>query len=301
MEKDSKKLGNWINSELPQISSKLEKMNDASYLQDYTISFSGKERVKKILFHFRSALFPGIYEKCTINKNNLDLYIGNNIREAAMELREIIKQAFRYCCNNKECDQCPIDPDQLVIDFLKTLPDIRRKLQTDIEAAYLGDPAAKSHEEIMLSYPSLEMMSIHRIANELYKLDIPLVPRMMNEYGHRVTGIDIHPGASIGEYFFMDHGTGIVIGETAVIGNNVKIYQGVTLGARSFELDDQGNPIKGTKRHPNIEDNVIIYSHATILGGDTVIGHNSIIGASVWLMQSVPPHSKIYNNLGSKK
>ena len=300
MDKKGNKLGEWINNELPEIASQLEALNDNYYLRENTISLAGKERVKNILFLLRSALFPGVYEKCSISKANVDMLIGNNLREAAIELREILESVFSYKCD-KDCDNCPINLDEIIITFLDKMPKIRRKLQTDIHAAYVGDPAAQSFEEILLSYPSLEMMSIHRIAHELYKLKVPLIPRMMNEYGHRVTGIDIHPGASIGEHFFMDHGTGIVIGETTEIGDNVKIYQGVTLGAKSFKLDANGNPVKGIKRHPKIEDNVVIYSHATILGGDTVIGHDSVIGASVWLMESVPPYSKIYYNLGSDK
>lgn len=147
----------------------------------------------------------------------------------------------------------------------------------------------------MLSYPAIEVISIYRLAHEMYLMKVPLIPRIMTEYAHQLTGIDIHPGAQIGESFFIDHGTGVVIGETCFIGNNVKLYQGVTLGAKSFTLDEQGNPIKGVKRHPNIEDKVIIYAGATILGGDTVIGHDSIIGGNVWLTQSVPPYSKVYN------
>jgi serine O-acetyltransferase len=300
MGRKDNKLGDWINSELPKIASDLESLNDDYYLRENTISLAGKERVKNILFLLRSALFPGVYEKCSISKVNVDMLIGNNIREAAIELREVIERVFDYKCK-KDHTECEIDPDSVIISFLEKIPEIRRMLQTDIHAAYVGDPAAKSFEEILLSYPSLEMMSIHRIAHELYRLNVPLIPRMMNEYGHRITGIDIHPGACIGEHFFMDHGTGIVIGETCRIGKNVKIYQGVTLGAKSFELDSDGNPVKGIKRHPDIEDNVIIYSHATILGGDTVIGHDSVIGASVWLMKSVPPHSTIYHNLRSEK
>ena len=298
MDKKENKLGTWINSNLPDIASELESLNDDYYLRENTISLAGKEKVKNILFLLRSAIFPGVYEKCSISKVNVDMLIGNNIREAAIELRDVIERVFSYKCN-KDCGNCDVDPDALIISFLEKLPEIRRVLQTDIHAAYVGDPAATSFEEILLSYPSLEMLSIHRITHELYKLGIPLIPRMMSEYGHRITGIDIHPGASIGEHFFMDHGTGIVIGETTEIGKNVKMYQGVTLGAKSFELDDHGNPIKGIKRHPKIEDNVIIYSHATILGGDTVIGHDSVIGASVWLMKSVPPHSTIYYNVRS--
>ncbi|MBS6510255.1 MAG: serine acetyltransferase, partial [Clostridiales bacterium] len=158
-----------------------------------------------------------------------------------------------------------------------------------------GDPAAKNVEEILLSYPSVEAVSIYRLAHELFLLEVPLIPRIMTEYAHQLTGIDIHPGASIGSSFFIDHGTGVVIGETCVIGNRVKLYQGVTLGAKSFEVDEQGNPVKGVKRHPNIEDNVVIYAGATILGGDVTIGHDSVIGGNVWLVHSVPPYTTVYN------
>ena len=147
----------------------------------------------------------------------------------------------------------------------------------------------------MLSYPSVEAISIYRLAHELFLLEVPLIPRIMTEYAHQLTGIDIHPGASIGSSFFIDHGTGVVIGETCVIGNRVKLYQGVTLGAKSFEVDEQGNPVKGVKRHPNIEDNVVIYAGATILGGDVTIGHDSVIGGNVWLVHSVPPYTTVYN------
>ena len=158
-----------------------------------------------------------------------------------------------------------------------------------------------SKEEILLSYPAFDAISIFRLAHKLFELKVPLIPRIMTEYAHSRTGIDIHPGATIGDYFFIDHGTGIVIGETCVIGKHVKIYQGVTLGARSFELDENGNPVKGIKRHPNIGDNVIIYSGATILGGDTNIGEGSVIGGNVWLMESVEPHSTVYNSTPDPK
>lgn len=172
---------------------------------------------------------------------------------------------------------------------------VRKMLTLDIAAAYEGDPAAKNVEEILLSYPSVEAVSIYRLAHELFLLEVPLIPRIMTEYAHQLTGIDIHPGASIGSSFFIDHGTGVVIGETCVIGNRVKLYQGVTLGAKSFEVDERGNPVKGVKRHPNIEDNVVIYAGATILGGDVTIGHDSVIGGNVWLVHSVPPHTTVYN------
>ena len=180
--------------------------------------------------------------------------------------------------------------------FLDSFPEIRRLTETDVQAAYEGDPAATSTMEVVMAYPGLYAVTTHRIAHELYKLHVPIIPRVMSELAHSKTGIDIHPGATIGEGFFIDHGTGVVIGETTVIGRNVKLYQGVTLGALSFPKDPEtGVLMKGHKRHPNIEDDVVIYSGATILGGDTTIGHDSEIGGNVWLIESVPPCSRVYN------
>jgi serine O-acetyltransferase len=178
--------------------------------------------------------------------------------------------------------------------ILLRLPEVREIVQTDVQAAYLGDPAARSTEEIILAYPCVLVISLQRIAHVMYTLGVPLLPRMLTEYAHERTGTDIHPGAQIGSHFFIDHCTGVVIGETARLGSHVKIYQGVTLGAKSFELDNEGHPIKGVKRHPDIGDHVTIYAHATILGGQTVIGANSIIGANVWLLEPIPPNSIAY-------
>ena len=175
--------------------------------------------------------------------------------------------------------------------FMIRLPDIRATLLKDVDALYEGDPAAVSREEVMICYPGFYAISIYRLAHELYLLETPLIPRIMTEFAHEKTGIDIHPGATIGEYFFIDHGTGIVIGETTIIGNHVKLYQGVTLGARSFELDENGNPVKKIKRHPDIGNYVVIYANATILGGDTVIGDRCVIGGNTWLTRSVPANS----------
>ena len=184
----------------------------------------------------------------------------------------------------------------IVADFMARLPEIRRLVDTDVTAAYEGDPAATSPMEVVMAYPGLYAVSIHRLAHELYLLKVPIIPRIMSELAHSKTGIDIHPGATIGERFFIDHGTGVVVGETTVIGKNVKLYQGVTLGAKSFQKDPEtGALVKGIKRHPNVEDNVVIYAGATILGGDTTIGHDSEIGGSVWLIESVPPNSRVYN------
>ena len=188
------------------------------------------------------------------------------------------------------------DAKAIVSAFIARLPEVKRLVGTDVQAAYEGDPAATSPMEVVMAYPGLYAVTIHRLAHELYNLKVPIIPRIMSELAHSKTGIDIHPGATIGERFFIDHGTGVVVGETTVIGKNVKLYQGVTLGAKSFQKDPEtGALVKGIKRHPNVEDNVVIYAGATILGGDTTIGHDSEIGGSVWLIESVPPNSRVYN------
>ena len=188
------------------------------------------------------------------------------------------------------------DAKAVVAAFVARLPEVKRLVETDVQAAYEGDPAATSPMEVVMAYPGLYAVTIHRLAHELYNLKVPIIPRIMSELAHSKTGIDIHPGAIIGERFFIDHGTGVVVGETTVIGKNVKLYQGVTLGAKSFQKDPEtGALVKGIKRHPNVEDNVVIYAGATILGGDTTIGHDSEIGGSVWLIESVPPNSRVYN------
>ena len=185
---------------------------------------------------------------------------------------------------------------EIASEFVSRLPEVKKLVESDVQAAYEGDPAATSPMEVVMAYPGLYAVTIHRLAHELYELQVPIIPRVMSELAHSKTGIDIHPGAKIGERFFIDHGTGVVIGETCVIGKNVKLYQGVTLGAKSFDKDPvTGALVKGVKRHPNVEDNVVIYAGATILGGDTTIGHDSEIGGSVWLIDSVPPNSKVYN------
>ena len=191
---------------------------------------------------------------------------------------------------NKSDDELLTEAEQLTLKFLDRLTEIRRLINTDLEAAYDGDPAAFNKPEIVFSYPGLFAILVSRIAHELYLLNVPLIPRIMTEYAHTQTGIDIHPGATIGEYFFIDHGTGIVVGETSVIGNNVKIYQGVTIGALSTR---EGQKLHGTRRHPTIEDNVTIYAGASILGGNTVIGRNSVIGSNVFITTSIPPDTRV--------
>jgi serine O-acetyltransferase len=217
--------------------------------------------------------------------------VGEKVACLTRRLNTEILKSFDYLSRTEGKMEIPdrADIEKLVLEILGTITGIRAKIKLDVEAAFSGDPAAKSHEEVILSYPCIEAAAVHRVAHEFWVRRIPLIPRMMSEYIHSKTGIDIHPGASIGDYFFIDHGTGVVIGETTIIGNNVKIYQGVTLGALSVKKEE-GNK----KRHPTIEDNVTIYSGATILGGETVIGEGSIIGGNVWIVGSVPPGSRIY-------
>ena len=189
------------------------------------------------------------------------------------------------------------EPEIIIADLIKTLPEIKRILLTDIKAAYQGDPAARNYDEIILAYPAFIAISAYRIAHELFLKQVPLIPRIITEYAHRLTGIDIHPGATIGEYFFIDHGTGVVIGETVTIGAHVKLYQNVTLGAKSFKMNPDGTLVKNIKRHPDIGNDVVIYAGATILGGDTVIGDGCIIGGNVWLTHSVEAGQVILNEL----
>ena len=239
-----------------------------------------KGQIKPLLRALRAAMYPQIFTDGT----------AAGPAFAALVLREGYERLEQALCCVLE-DPAAAGPTALAL--LRRLPEIRALLDTDVQAAYDGDPAARSAEEIMLSYPAFEAVSIYRIAHELYALGVPLLPRMMTEYAHRLTGIDIHPGAAIGAYFFMDHGTGIVIGETTMIGDHVKLYQGVTLGAKSIELVPDGNPVKGIKRHPDIGSRVVIYAGATILGGKTVIGDGCVIGGSVWLTHSVRPGTTV--------
>ncbi|MCK4291815.1 MAG: serine acetyltransferase [Planctomycetes bacterium] len=235
-------------------------------------------------------LFPGHTGRRTVTKSNISFIIGDILCEVYSELSRQIERAYQYQCRIKKCDDCDCRTmaENVTQHLLSRLPKIRDRLKGDVGAAFDGDPAAKSYEEIVISYPCITAIATHRIAHELYLKQVPLIPRIMAECAHAKTGIDIHPGAKIGKNFFIDHGTGVVIGETTVIGNNVKIYQGATLGALSFRKDQRGRIIKGGKRHPTIEDNVTIYAEATILG-NVVIGKGAVIGGNVWIKESVPP------------
>lgn len=262
------------------------------------LNLSGQQSVHHVLDDLVSVFFPGCHGHEPIRDRELEPYFEEKLRTAALSLKTQLRRAFEYQCTLEECDDCEKCEEKaegVVARFVEALPDIQQVLQRDITAAYEGDPAARSTMEVVMSYPGVFAVIVHRIAHVLYKEEVPLIPRIMSEYAHSRTGIDIHPGATIGAGFFIDHGTGVVIGETTEIGENVKLYQGVTLGAMSFEKDTEGNPVKGIKRHPNVQDNVVIYAGATILGGETTIGAGSEIGGNVWLTHSVPPYSRVYN------
>jgi len=251
------------------------------------------ELLEKIL----EVIFPGYSGRYLYRGAGLSFTIGEILNEVYLGLQEQVERALSYRCRTEKCQEnchslCHGNSERITADLLSKLPEIRRRLRLDVQAALDGDPATTSLDEIILAYPGFKCISVHRVAHELYKAGVPLIPRIMSEYAHTLTGIDINPGATIGDSFFIDHGTGVVIGETAIIGNNVKLYQGVTLGALSFPKDEKGQLVKGHKRHPNIEDEVTIYAGATILG-DVTIGHHSVIGGNTWLTESVPPYSKI--------
>ena len=242
----------------------------------------------------REVMFPGYFSRGKLDPVNLRYSMGQTVATLFDTLAEQICHSIRHDClrYNQACSDCEDRGFQVALELLGDIPDIRRVLATDVQATYEGDPAAKSYDEIIFSYPGLFAIMVYRVAHRLYELDVPLLPRIMTEHAHSVTGIDIHPGADIGERFVIDHGTGIVIGETTVIGKNVRIYQGVTVGALSLPRD-AGEEYRGKKRHPTIEDDVIIYSGATILGGDTNIGARSVIGGNVWITESVPPDTTV--------
>ena len=247
-----------------------------------------RKEIIAIIKNIQSLMFPDYFHLDENDgKTSLEVLLGVHRRLVSQ-----ISAAFAFC---SECEESQ-DSDALALEIAETIPRIKEALIKDVQAIYEGDPAARSPEEIILSYPGFYAISIYRIAHEFYIRKIPYLARLMTEFAHEKTGIDIHAGATIGEYFFIDHGTGIVIGETTTIGDHVRIYQGVTLGAKSFELDEDGNPVKGVKRHPDIGNNCIIYANATILGGNTKIGDGCVIGGNVWLTHSVPNGKVVYYN-----
>jgi serine O-acetyltransferase len=262
-----------------------------------------RRAVIEALRQLQSAIFMGFYSTRPLDRSNLRYSLSEQLYPAYSTLVEQIGRAVSFeqaCCRFSERD--PSWSEAVVLRLFRKLPELRRLLNLDIVAAFEGDPAAKSVEEVIFSYPAIHAITAHRIAHELHSEQVPMIPRIMSEEAHSRTGIDIHPGAHIGERFFIDHGTGVVIGETCVIGNNVKIYQGVTLGALSVPRGETVETLRNRKRHPTIEDDATIYSGATILGGGTVIGKGSVIGGNVWLVESVPPGSKIsYNALTTRR
>lgn len=254
-----------------------------------------KESVEEILSLFQEVLFIGYFGKQNIPDWELESHLHVVMSKLFDVLSSQIAKSLRHECEglHEVCDDCNARGGEHTLKMTRKIPQLRKILERDVQAAFDGDPAAKSFDEIIFSYPCIKAIMVHRVAHELYLQGIPLLPRIMSEYAHAITGIDIHPGARIGKNFFIDHGTGVVVGETTLIGNYVKIYQGVTLGALSFPKDDKGNLLRGMKRHPTIEDHVTIYSGATVLGGDTVIGRGSTIGGNVWITHSVPPGTKV--------
>jgi len=287
-----------LKEQLPQLTDRLVR----TYKEVGTINHLGhcplpnKDAVIGIIEDLKEVLYPGYQRREGLHLGNVNYYVGDLVDRLHDRLTAQIARALRHEAGaidpfDLECEDFEAKGQAIAIHFLEQLPELRRILALDVQAAYDGDPAASGLHEIIFSYPGVEAVTIYRLAHLLYEMDVPLIPRIMTECAHRRTGIDIHPGAQIGHHFFIDHGTGVVIGQTCEIGQHVKIYQSVTLGALSFPTDGDGQLIRGEKRHPTIEDRVVIYANATILGGNTVIGHDSVIGANVWLTRSVPPHT----------
>ncbi len=251
--------------------------------------------VVDILADLRELLYPGYGRRQNLHLGNVAYHVGDLVDSICDRLTQQVARAFRH--NSKAADHetdFEAKAERIVISFLEAIPGLRLILAEDVQAAYVGDPAAKSLDEIVFCYPGLAAVTIYRMAHELFRLGVPLIPRMMTEYLHGKTGIDIHPGATIGRRLFIDHGTGVVIGETTKIGADVKLYQGVTLGALSFPRDEQtGQIVRDAKRHPTIEDSVVVYANATILGGETVIGHHAVIGSSAWITRSIAPYTTV--------
>jgi serine O-acetyltransferase len=254
-----------------------------------------KEAVIAIIHTACRILYPGYFSNTRVDTVNLKYFFGQETTSLFEALAEQIILALRHECrrHNMSCINCEERGQEVSAHFIQELPGLRKLLAKDIRAAHEGDPAAKSYDEIIFSYPGLFAITVYRIAHQLYSQNISLIPRIMTEYAHSMTGIDIHPGADIGESFFIDHGTGVVIGETTNIGNRVRIYQGVTLGALSLPKETV-EKLRHEKRHPTIEEDVVLYAGVTILGGETVIGARSVIGGNVWITSSVPPDTKVF-------
>jgi serine O-acetyltransferase len=250
--------------------------------------------VVEILSDLREILYPGYGRRQNLHMGNVAYHVGDLMDSLHDRLTQQITRALRHDCKARDLEtDFEAEAQLMAVRLLESLVDLRKVLAEDVQAAFDGDPAAKNLDEIIFCYPGLAAITVFRIAHELHQLGVPLIPRMMTEYAHSKTGIDIHPGATIGRRFFIDHGTGVVVGETTHIGDGVKIYQGVTLGALSFPRDESGNILRNVKRHPTLEDGVVIYANATILGGKTVLGHHSVIGSSAWITSSIAPYTTV--------
>lgn len=270
--------------------SQYESFKELRHEQAYSDTLPSASKLEEIIQICRSILFPGYFGNASVNKQNLTYHIGLNTEKLLVLLSSQIAAGLCFapkdkCLNATELNK---EAETIAEEFIFNLPELRKTLYTDIMATYYGDPAAESIDEVIYCYPGIRAISNYRIAHLLLSLDVPIIPRIITEMAHSETGIDIHPAASIGHSFSIDHGTGVVIGATAILGNHVKLYQGVTLGAKSFPLDEKGNPIKGVARHPILEDKVIVYSNATILGRVT-IGKNAIVGGNIWVTEDVTP------------
>ncbi len=286
---------------LPELTARIVKSyseTDSTHHLDHC-PLPNYEAVEKIIDDLKEILFPGYRRRDRLHFANVVYHVGDLVDRLHDRLSVQISRAMCHFkgenlnCTPEKRFEYERAGHAKATDFLERIPDLRRLLAKDVEAAYAGDPACKSLDEVIFCYPGLEAVTVYRLAHALHELGVPLIPRMMSEKAHSATGIDIHPGATIGEHFFIDHGTGVVIGETCVIGNWVKLYQGVTLGALSFPKDEAGHLVRTTKRHPTIEDNVVIYANATVLGGETVIGRDSVVGSNVWLTYSVEPGTTV--------
>lgn len=284
------RLENDVNHLVEKIIGDYEQGRDIDVVENF--AHPNKDDIVTIIDQIRNIIFPGYYKNKNYRiytvRNNLSMQLEDVLYNLSKQISMVLKYLPEYV--NKEEKELLYEGEKLSLQFLEKITDIRQLIQTDLEAAYDGDPAAFNKPEIIFSYPGLFAILVNRIAHELYLLGVPLIPRIMTEYAHTETGIDIHPGATLGKYFFIDHGTGIVVGETAIIGNHVKIYQGVTIGALSTR---EGQKLHGKKRHPTIEDNVTIYAGASILGGDTVIGHDSVIGGNAFITSSIPSNTRV--------
>jgi serine O-acetyltransferase len=291
-----------LKEQLPNLTDRIV----ASYNQTPTINYLGHcplpryDEIIEAIDDLKDILFPGYRRREGLHIGNVTYHVGDVIDRLHDTLTRQIARALQH--DDRVVHKgigCEEDVDYeakgqaMAITFLERLPEIRKVLAADAQAAFDGDPACRSIDEVIFCYPGLEAITVHRLAHELLKLGVPFIPRMMSEYSHKQTGIDIHPGANIGDHFFIDHGTGVVIGETCDIGSHVKLYQGVTLGALSFATDADGNLVRGHKRHPTLGDRVVVYANATVLGGKTEIGHDSVIGSSAWVTRSVKPYTTV--------